>query len=122
LNNVVKKHYGPDFDRLETIVHESSLVLVNSEELVDFPRPIWSNVLYIAGIGLLETDGDDAELDSEWKQLVESAESDIVLISFGSITNASAMPTSWKVTRSFMQKSDKKWIKLLKTHTRNRKI
>jgi len=93
LNTVVKKHFGPDFELLEDTVIRSSLVLVNSEELLDFPRPILHKVLYIGGIGLSEP----GKLNQEWSQLVNESKDGVVIFSFGSIANASAMPDSWKV-------------------------
>uniref|UniRef100_A0A915LRK5 glucuronosyltransferase n=1 Tax=Meloidogyne javanica TaxID=6303 RepID=A0A915LRK5_MELJA len=54
LTKIFKKHYGATFPDLRTIVAESPFVFVNVDELLDFPRPIFSNIIYIGGLGMEE--------------------------------------------------------------------
>lgn len=46
------KHYGRNFPNLMDLAAKSQLVFVNSEELLDFPRPILHKIIYYAGIGM----------------------------------------------------------------------
>uniref|UniRef100_A0A915LIQ5 glucuronosyltransferase n=1 Tax=Meloidogyne javanica TaxID=6303 RepID=A0A915LIQ5_MELJA len=54
LTKIFKKHYGAAFPDLRTIVAESPFVFVNVDEFLDFPRPIFSNIIYIGGFGMEE--------------------------------------------------------------------
>nr|CAD2197938.1 unnamed protein product [Meloidogyne enterolobii] len=54
LTKIFKKHYGAAFPDLRTIVAESPFVFVNVDEFLDFPRPIFSNIIYIGGLGMEE--------------------------------------------------------------------
>nr|CAD2169314.1 unnamed protein product [Meloidogyne enterolobii] len=54
LTKIFKKHYGATFPDLRTIVAESPFVFVNVDEFLDFPRPIFSNIIYIGGLGMEE--------------------------------------------------------------------
>jgi glucuronosyltransferase len=47
-----RRNFGEDFPDLRDIVKESPIVLVNVDEVVDFPRPIFSNIVYIGGLGM----------------------------------------------------------------------
>ncbi len=47
-----RRHFGVDFPSTEELFAQSALVFVNSEELIDFPRPILHKIIYIGGLGL----------------------------------------------------------------------
>ena len=47
-----RKNFGDDFPDLNLIAGKSPLVFINSEEFVDFPRPILHKTVYIGGLGL----------------------------------------------------------------------
>lgn len=49
------KHLRADFPDLTDIARESAHLLVAVEELVDFPRPVLPNVVYIGGVGMNTT-------------------------------------------------------------------
>lgn len=51
---VFRKHYGQDFPHLTDLAVQSPLVFINSEELLDFPRPILHKTIYTGGIGMKE--------------------------------------------------------------------
>ena len=51
---VFYKQYGKDFPNLMGLAAKSQLVFVNSEELLDLPRPILHKTIYYAGIGMKE--------------------------------------------------------------------
>lgn len=52
--NMFRRHFGSDFPQLETIAGGSALVFVNSEEFLDFPRPILHKTVYVGGLGMKE--------------------------------------------------------------------
>jgi glucuronosyltransferase len=56
-----RRNFGEDFPDLRDIVKESPIVLVNVDEVVDFPRPIFSNIVYIGGLGM-DTENEKHEL------------------------------------------------------------
>lgn len=99
---VFRKHHGKDFPSLSHLAAQSPLVFVNSEELLDFPRPLLHKIIYMGGIGM--RDGPKAKAEMlEPKQLrgfVEGAQKGIVYISFGSVANTTHMPLSWLETFS----------------------
>uniref|UniRef100_A0A1I7YQ59 glucuronosyltransferase n=1 Tax=Steinernema glaseri TaxID=37863 RepID=A0A1I7YQ59_9BILA len=92
-----RKHIDPQFPDLRELGKQCPLVMVNSNELYDLPRPILHKVVYIGGIGMKKVDA--KPLEAEFKELVETAEK-VVLMSFGSVAHAPDMPNSWK--KAFM--------------------
>jgi hypothetical protein len=52
LTQIFRRNFGADFPDLRDIVKDSPLVLVNVDEVVDFPRPVFSNFVYIGGLGM----------------------------------------------------------------------
>uniref|UniRef100_A0A1I8B825 glucuronosyltransferase n=1 Tax=Meloidogyne hapla TaxID=6305 RepID=A0A1I8B825_MELHA len=49
LTLIMQKHFGPNYPNIRQIVKDSPLILVNADEFVDFPRPLFSNIIYIGG-------------------------------------------------------------------------
>ena len=49
-----RENFGADFPAVTEIAAKSPLLFINSEELLDFPRPILHKVIYIGGIGMKE--------------------------------------------------------------------
>jgi hypothetical protein len=63
MTEIFRKHFGQEFPDLRDIVKESPLVLVNVDELVDFPRPTFANIIYIGGLmGIEAADKKQREL------------------------------------------------------------
>jgi len=73
---------------------QCQLVMVNSNELYDLARPTLHKIVYIGGIGM-KSPHKAKSLDEPFKSLLENHDR-IVLMSFGSIANASLMPKEWK--------------------------
>lgn len=90
---VFYNHYGQDFPSLSQLAAKSSLVFINSEQFVDFPKPILHKVLYIGGIEMSKP----APLENKWQKIADDSDQGFVIVSFGSNVNASAMPMLWKV-------------------------
>ncbi|KAH7714674.1 CRE-UGT-49 protein, partial [Aphelenchoides avenae] len=80
---VFRKHFGADFPDLDDIAKNSPLVLVNVDELVDFPRPILHNIVYIGGIDV--TNASSGSLKEPFKSEMEKGKDGVVLLSLGSI-------------------------------------
>ncbi len=47
-----RKYFGEDFPRLDYLARKAPLLFINSDEFIDFPRPILHKVVYIGGIGV----------------------------------------------------------------------
>jgi len=43
-----------NYPDIRQIIKDSPLILVNADEFVDFPRPLFSNIIYIGGLGMEE--------------------------------------------------------------------
>uniref|UniRef100_A0A915LHQ4 glucuronosyltransferase n=1 Tax=Meloidogyne javanica TaxID=6303 RepID=A0A915LHQ4_MELJA len=54
LTLIMRKHFGSNYPDIRQIIKNSPLILVNADEFVDFPRPLFSNIIYIGGIGMNE--------------------------------------------------------------------
>ncbi len=54
MTTVIREVAGPDFPSVRQIASESALVFVNSDEFLDFARPILHKTIYIGGIGIGE--------------------------------------------------------------------
>ncbi|KIH59462.1 hypothetical protein ANCDUO_10299 [Ancylostoma duodenale] len=72
---------------------EHQEVMVNSNELYEFPRPTLAKVINIGGIGIQYKDA--KPLEGEFKKIAESG-SGMVVMSFGSVVQAELMPEHWK--------------------------
>ncbi|WKY07013.1 hypothetical protein Q1695_006865 [Nippostrongylus brasiliensis] len=83
----------PDFPALDDIARQCPLVMLNTNELYDFPRPMLAKVVNIGGIGMQFKDA--KPLQPEFQTIVDECEG-LVVFSFGSITPAHKMPSKWK--------------------------
>ncbi|KAH7721059.1 UDP-glucuronosyltransferase ugt-47 [Aphelenchoides avenae] len=90
MNVVFRNHYGNAFPDVDDLVKESALVLVNSDELVDFPRPTAHSVVNIGGLGLHDKRG--KELKEPFKSEMEKGRRGIVFLSFGSNVRTGGLP------------------------------
>ncbi|KAI1718074.1 UDP-glucoronosyl and UDP-glucosyl transferase domain-containing protein [Ditylenchus destructor] len=88
-----RKYIDPNFPDLGELSSKAPLVMVNSDELYDFPRPTLHKVINIGGIGV---DFKDARnLSGEFATAAEKAKH-LVVFTFGSIVDMTKMPESWK--------------------------
>uniref|UniRef100_A0A7E4V2B7 UDP-glucuronosyltransferase n=1 Tax=Panagrellus redivivus TaxID=6233 RepID=A0A7E4V2B7_PANRE len=89
----IQKYVDPGFNSLE-IFTKARYVFANTDEFVDFPRPLNEKVVYIGGITL---DQHHLEpLPAHYKEILENSKEGVVLVSFGSLAKASAMPDEFK--------------------------
>lgn len=52
ITNVFRSKFESDFIDLGEKMSQSSFAFINSDELVDFPRPISHRIVYVGGIGV----------------------------------------------------------------------
>uniref|UniRef100_A0A914V172 glucuronosyltransferase n=1 Tax=Plectus sambesii TaxID=2011161 RepID=A0A914V172_9BILA len=90
--NMFRRNFGADFPHLDKIAGDSALIFVNSEEFLDFPRPILHKTVYVGGLGLKES----KPLDEKYEKLMNIGRKGTVLVSLGSIVKTSGMPMPLK--------------------------
>ncbi|GMS94665.1 hypothetical protein PENTCL1PPCAC_16840, partial [Pristionchus entomophagus] len=88
----VFRAYQPDFPSLKELTVRNSLVFMNSDPLVDFPRPSAARIIDIGGIAV--SDG-AKKLDTTWSGIMD-LRPQTVLISFGTFAKAHLMLDEYK--------------------------
>ncbi|CAB3403096.1 unnamed protein product [Caenorhabditis bovis] len=90
---VFREEIDPNFPHTMDLAEKCPLVMVNSNELYDLPRPTLAKVVNIGGLGV----GFDAAkpLTGEFEKIINSGKGTIVF-SFGSVAAAHKMPEFWK--------------------------
>ncbi|KAK6751633.1 hypothetical protein RB195_003197 [Necator americanus] len=91
---IFRELIGPDFPDLVDVAKKCPLVMVNLNELYDFPRPTLAKIANIGGIGIQEKDA--KPLPQEFQEIVDTAEG-IVVFSFGTVAPSHKMPSKWKM-------------------------
>ncbi|CCD65240.1 UDP-glucuronosyltransferase [Caenorhabditis elegans] len=88
-----KELNDPSFPHTMDIGAKCPLVIVNSNELYDLPRPTLAKVINIGGLGV----GFDSAkpLTGEFKKISETGNG-LIVFSFGSVAAAHEMPLAWK--------------------------
>lgn len=51
-NNVFHRHYGRSFPCVWQLAKQTSLVIVNIDQMLVFPQPISRKVIYVGGLGI----------------------------------------------------------------------
>ncbi|GMS91651.1 hypothetical protein PENTCL1PPCAC_13826, partial [Pristionchus entomophagus] len=87
--------YQPGFPPINEIVRNNSLIFLNSDPFLDFPRPTAHRIVEIGGI--VTSTEKPLPLDESWSSLL-SLRPRSVLLSFGSFVKAYAMPEAYKKT------------------------
>ncbi|GMT24448.1 hypothetical protein PFISCL1PPCAC_15745, partial [Pristionchus fissidentatus] len=82
----------PHFPLMEELINNSSLFVVNSDMITDFPRLTTNKIVEAGGITLVST---DATIDMYWDSIL-SLRPYSVLLSFGTVAKASLMPQEYK--------------------------
>lgn len=108
LTAMFQRKFGAQFPDVRQIVANSPLVFVNVDELVDFPRPLFPNIVYIGGID--EVDNDEAAVTADgkknnrsaqmrdsleqepWRSVMSMGECGVVFFSLGSALNTTLLP------------------------------
>uniref|UniRef100_A0AC35UEX5 Glucuronosyltransferase n=1 Tax=Rhabditophanes sp. KR3021 TaxID=114890 RepID=A0AC35UEX5_9BILA len=90
-----RKYISPDFPDLRDLGKACPLVMANTNELYDVPKPTLHKVVYIGGLGMSKKDS--KPLEGIFKKVAEDPKvKGIILLSFGSVANASFIPVEWK--------------------------
>uniref|UniRef100_A0A915C4F2 glucuronosyltransferase n=1 Tax=Parascaris univalens TaxID=6257 RepID=A0A915C4F2_PARUN len=91
---LLRKYFGPGIDSTYAlnVAAQSTFLLTNGNEFIDFPRPINSKLVYVSDIGI----GKPQPLNEEFQNLMDSAKGGVMLVSMGSIATSSRMPKSIK--------------------------
>uniref|UniRef100_A0AC35FC45 Glucuronosyltransferase n=1 Tax=Panagrolaimus sp. PS1159 TaxID=55785 RepID=A0AC35FC45_9BILA len=87
----IKKYADPEFSRSEVLAN-ARYIFANTDEYIDFPRPISHKIIYIGGITCDVNNANSENLSDEYKHIFDSAEDGVVLVSFGSLAKSSEMP------------------------------
>ncbi|KAL6738215.1 hypothetical protein Aduo_011786 [Ancylostoma duodenale] len=91
---IFRELIDPNFPDIVDVAKECPLVMVNSNELYDLPRPTLAKIVNIGGIGIQLKDA--RPLSPEFQRIVDAAEG-IVVFSFGSVAPSHKMPMNWKM-------------------------
>uniref|UniRef100_A0A0K0DMZ8 UDP-glucuronosyltransferase n=1 Tax=Angiostrongylus cantonensis TaxID=6313 RepID=A0A0K0DMZ8_ANGCA len=87
----------PNFPDIVDVAKECPLVMVNSNELYEAPRPTLSKIVNIGGVGIGFMDANP--LPDEFQRIIDASVG-LVVFSFGSVTPSYKMPLEWK--RAFL--------------------
>ncbi|VDK69150.1 unnamed protein product [Litomosoides sigmodontis] len=87
----LQHHLPNEFDYIE-VVKQSSLVFVNTEELLEFPRLVSRKVVFVGGIAVSEA----SPLTEDYQQLMDRSEHGVILVSFGTVVKSKDMDSDVK--------------------------
>uniref|UniRef100_A0AC34FSE1 UDP-glucuronosyltransferase n=1 Tax=Panagrolaimus sp. ES5 TaxID=591445 RepID=A0AC34FSE1_9BILA len=86
----IVKHF-PDFS-MDDAVADSAFYFVNSDEHVDFAQPITHKIIYMAGLGKIQS----LPLEKKYNDIFDSAKKGVILFSFGSVAQSYRMKAETK--------------------------
>uniref|UniRef100_A0A0M3HRW4 UDP-glucuronosyltransferase n=1 Tax=Ascaris lumbricoides TaxID=6252 RepID=A0A0M3HRW4_ASCLU len=91
---LLRKYFGPSIDSAYAldVAAQSTFLLANGNEFIEFPRPINRKIVYVSDVGV----GKPQPLNEEFRNLMDSAKGGVMLVSMGSIAASSRMPMSIK--------------------------
>uniref|UniRef100_A0A7E4VZR9 glucuronosyltransferase n=1 Tax=Panagrellus redivivus TaxID=6233 RepID=A0A7E4VZR9_PANRE len=91
--DLVRQYADPEFTPERAIANGRYLFL-NTEEHIDFPRPITHKTVYIGGITVAESNPDN--LPADYKEIFNNSKKGVVFVSFGSLAKSRYMPAEIK--------------------------
>ncbi|KAK0398888.1 hypothetical protein QR680_002797 [Steinernema hermaphroditum] len=89
ITRIFRERYGDDFPDADDIAKRSPIVFVAADELVDFPRPILHNLVYIGGLGMSH---EAKILQEPLKSEMEKGKKGVVFFSLGSNVKTHILP------------------------------
>ncbi|KAF1749834.1 hypothetical protein GCK72_016379 [Caenorhabditis remanei] len=89
----VFRKYDPDFPNVRDIAANSSLCFVNSDEVLDLPRPTITKTIYIGGLGVPK---ESKPLDEKFSKIMSKGKDGVVVVSLGSIVPFGDLPLASK--------------------------
>ncbi|CAJ0955545.1 unnamed protein product, partial [Mesorhabditis belari] len=90
LDEEFQKRYGSDFPSVQSLIRESDVIFVATDELIDFPRPLHPNIVHIGGLGIEEK---EKKLDEIFSKELSKGAKGVVFFSFGSNVNTTQLPS-----------------------------
>jgi len=93
--NAIKEKY-PDFNLMDKL-QNSAFTFINTDEVIDYPAPLTSKVIYIGGLGKSKS----KPLEKKYQDIFDSAKRGVIYFSFGSVAQGSSMPEASK--RAFVE-------------------
>ncbi|CAD5214066.1 unnamed protein product [Bursaphelenchus xylophilus] len=78
------------------ILATCSYFWVNTDEFVDFPRPISHKYINIGGLGMADNLKKATKLPDEIENVFKKAKKGVILASFGTVTKTAELPESYK--------------------------
>uniref|UniRef100_A0A915D7N2 glucuronosyltransferase n=1 Tax=Ditylenchus dipsaci TaxID=166011 RepID=A0A915D7N2_9BILA len=85
----------PDFNMMDTIA-DSAFYFVNSEEHIDYAQPITHKIVYMGGLGKVQS----VPLEQNYVDIFSSAKRGVILFSFGSVVQSNQM--SPEIKKAFL--------------------
>lgn len=89
----LEDRYGKDFPMPWEIAKKADLVAINTDEFIDYPRPLPPNVIHIGGLGM--DHHFTQALTSPYKEIMERGRKGVVLFSLGSIVETNKLPKAY---------------------------
>lgn len=87
-NNLLLETFGPTFPSAEEIERNVDIILVNSNEIIEKPRPVSHKIKYIGGMGKKKAQ----PLNKEFNDILATSNKGVVLFSFGTQVATSKVP------------------------------
>ena len=78
------RRYG-DFGSLDELQSRSALWLLVTDDVLDYPRPMMPNMVYVGGLTVKRSTG---KLPTDIKNFIDGAEKGVVLVTFGSLVSS----------------------------------
>ncbi|GMT13893.1 hypothetical protein PFISCL1PPCAC_5190, partial [Pristionchus fissidentatus] len=92
--NKIFDEFHPGFPDVAELMSRNSLYFLNSDPLVDFPRPSTARVIDIGGIAI---SNGPKKLNTTWSSILDLRRH-TVLLSFGTLAKTHSMPEEYKET------------------------
>jgi len=93
--DAIKEKY-PEFNLMDKLKN-SAFIFVNTDEVLDYPAPITSKVIFMGGLGKSKS----KPLEKKYQDIFNSTKKGVIYFSFGSAAQGSAMPEAYK--RAFVE-------------------
>ncbi|VDM52848.1 unnamed protein product [Angiostrongylus costaricensis] len=93
--DLFRKLIDPNFPDIVDIMKQCPLVMVNSNELYEAPRPTLAKIVNIGGVGMESKEANT--LPAEFQRKIDAGVG-LVVFSFGSVAPSHKMPLVWKKT------------------------
>ncbi|KAI6187428.1 Glucuronosyltransferase [Aphelenchoides besseyi] len=83
-DEVFKRLINPEFPSLSELLRDVSYVFVNTNQQLEFSRPVSSKFIFIGGIAVTPNN----QLNNGTKSMLENSKKGVVLVSFGSLIDS----------------------------------